>query len=412
MNQSLRLYQLNEYIRRVIALNFSESIWINCEIASYRESRGHAYMELIEKSDLDDQIIAQASAAIWRTQLQNIYKKLGHEKESVLQAGKEILIKVKVEFNEKFGLKLIVEDIDLSFTLGKLALRRQEILTELAKLNLIDKNSTLELPLVLQRIAVISSENAAGWQDFKHQLIDNVYGYKFEISLFNSAMQGQQVENEVVEKLKTIIKNKHQFDCVVIIRGGGGKVDLSDFDNLLIAKTIAETPLPVLTGIGHEIDQSITDMVAHTALKTPTAVAEFIIQHCMNFESLIIQTGRLIGDHVISNIQRNNESLEYARQSLNWSAAASLSKSENQLEIIKTQLPLVIKNHLQSRLVKLENIETLLEQLSPEAHFNRGYSIVEYKGKKISLKHKPNVGDDVQIFSIIGKMTGQITKLQ
>ena len=411
MNQSLRLYQLNEYIRRVIALNFSESIWISCEIASYRESRGHAYLELIEKSDIDDQIIAQASAAIWRTQLQNIFKKLGPEKESVLQAGKEILIKVKVEFNEKFGLKLIIEDIDLSFTLGKLALRRQEILQELNRLELLDKNSCIQLPLVLQRIAVISSENAAGWQDFKNQLNDNIFGYKFHTSLFNSAMQGQQVESEVVEKLKSIKKNKDQYDCVVIIRGGGGKVDLADFDNLLIAKTIAEMPLPVITGIGHDIDQSIADMVAHTSVKTPTAVAEFIIQRCMNFEATLIQLGKLISDHVMVNIHRTSETLEFARQSLGWLSESALTRADNTLELVKTQLPIIFKNHIKNNFINLENIENLLKQLSPEAHFKRGYSIVELNGKKLSPKNKPVVGNEVEIFSVIGKMTGNITKL-
>ncbi|MBL7831315.1 MAG: exodeoxyribonuclease VII large subunit [Saprospiraceae bacterium] len=411
MNQSLRLYQLNEYIRRVIALNFSESIWINCEIASYRESRGHAYLELIENSEFNNEIIAQASAAIWRTQLLNISKKLGSEKESVLQAGKEILIKIRVEFNEKFGLKLIVEEIDLSFTLGKLALRRQEILMELTRLQLLNKNSSLNLPIVLQKIAVISSENAAGWQDFKNQLADNIFGYHCKVTLFNSAMQGQNVENEVVEKLQSIKKSKNLFDCVVIIRGGGGKVDLSDFDNLLIAKTIAEMPIPVLTGIGHDIDQSITDMVAHTSLKTPTAVAEFIIQHNMNFESNIIQLGRLISDHVLVNIQKQKEAIDYAKLALNWAASTAVSNAHNKLDLIYKQIPIMVSSQIQLNNSKLDNISNLLEQLSPEAHFNRGYSIVEFNGLKISKKNKPKIGEEIEIFSVIGKTSANVTKL-
>lgn len=411
MNQSLRLYQLNEYIRRVIALNFSESIWINCEIASYKESRGHAYLELIEKSEHSDDIIAQASAAIWRTQLIQIGKKLGSEKESVLQAGKDILIKVKVDFSEKYGFKLIIEDIDLSFTLGKLALRRQEIMMELSKLKLIEKNQQLKLNKVLQRIAVISSENAAGWQDFFNQLKDNIYGFQYEVTLFNSAMQGQRVEAEVVDKLKLIKKSKDTFDCVVIIRGGGGKVDLSDFDNLLIAKTIAEMPIPVITGIGHDIDQSITDIVAHTSLKTPTAVAEFLIQHNAQFEAAMMQSTYQIFQQVLDRLAYEKLLLDKSTQQLNWVTASSLSKANNSIQSAKDQIPYMIANKFQQMNFQLDNIESLLNQLSPEAHFKRGYSVVEKDGKKISTKNKPKIGEEINIYSIIGKMTGKVTQI-
>lgn len=411
MNQSLRLYQLNEYIRRVIALNFSESIWINCEIASYKESRGHAYLELIEKSEHSDDIIAQASAAIWRTQLIQIGKKLGSEKESVLQAGKDILIKVKVDFSEKFGFKLIIEDIDLSFTLGKLALRRQEIMMELSSLNLLEKNQQLKLNKVLQRIAVISSENAAGWQDFYNQLKDNVYAYRYEVTLFNSAMQGQRVEADVVEKLKLIKKSKDAYDCVVIIRGGGGKVDLSDFDNLLIAKTIADMPIPVVTGIGHDIDQSITDIVAHTSLKTPTAVAEFLIQHNAQFEAAMMQSTYQIFQQVLDRLAYEKQLLDKSTQQLNWVTASSLSKSSNSLQSAKDQIPYIIANKFQQMNFQLDNIASLLNQLSPEAHFKRGYSVVEKNGKKISEKNKPKLGEEINIYSIIGKMTGKVTQI-
>ena len=340
-----------------------------------------------------------------------ISKKLGPEKESVLQPGKEILIKVKVEYNEKYGLKLIVEDIDLSFTLGKLALRRQEILNELAKQNLLGKNAEIALPYVMQRIAVISSENAAGWQDFKNQLQDNIFGYHHEVTLFHSAMQGQNVEPEVTENLKEIIKQKDKFDCVVLIRGGGGKVDLSDFDNLLIAKTIAGMPLPVFTGIGHDIDQSIADMVAHTSLKTPTAVAEYIIQHNMRYESNIIELGRSISIQIQNNLQQHTEVLDYAKQRLNWIATSAISRAESSLDLIFGQIPMVATHKLNINLTQLDHISTLLSQLSPEAHFKRGYSIVERNNARIGKKNKPKVGDEINIYSIIGKMTGNITKI-
>jgi exodeoxyribonuclease VII large subunit len=224
-------------------------------------------------------------------------------------------------------------------------------------------------------------------------------------------MQGQRVEPEVLNNLNEISKNAKSFDCVVIIRGGGGKVDLSDFDNLNIAKKIAEMKLPVITGIGHDIDQSITDLVAHTALKTPTAVAEFIIQRNLMFESSIIQLGRQISDNVLYALQKNSELLEHASQTLNWSSASAISKANNLLSLIESNLPLIINNQIQIKLNTLNNIEQLLQQLSPEAHFKRGYSIVEKNGKKLSNKNKPKIGEEVNIFSIIGKLTSKITNI-
>jgi len=409
---SLRLYQLNEYIRRVIALNFTDSIWINCEIASFRESRGHAYLELIEKSDFDDEIIAQASAVIWRTQLNNLYKKLGSDGQSVLQSGKEVLIKVKVDYNAKYGLKLIIEDIDLSFTIGKLALKRQAILEELSKLNLIDKNKSVFLPKVIQRLAVISSPTAAGWFDFQNHMVQNQYSYFFKLDFYPSAMQGNQVEIELCDQLKQIIKKSHQYDCILIIRGGGGKVDLSDFDNLKIATMIANSPLPVLTGIGHEIDESVTDIVANTSLKTPTAVADFIISYNLSFENEVMQMGWAVSEAVRRNIIIQEEKLSVSIQKLNWLSSSTLGRFKASLDSIRKDLPLFILQKIRRQGIELEGINKLLTQLSPEAHLKRGYTITLFNGKAINDTNFPTIGDEIITQTLNARLLSTIDKTE
>ena len=408
MFPSLRLYQLNEYIRRVIALNFSESIWINCEIASFKESRGHAYLELIEKSDFDDNIIAQASAVIWRTQLNIIYKKLGEDSIGVLQAGKDVLIKVKVDFNEKYGLKLIIEDIDLSFTIGKLALKRQAILEELSKLKLIDKNKGIPLPKVFQRLAVISSPNAAGWGDFQNHIMQNKYGYKFKIDLFPSAMQGNLVEQELCGQMKSITKNLKKYDCVIIIRGGGGKVDLSDFDNLNIATTIAHCPIPVFTGIGHDIDESVADIVANTSHKTPTAVADFIVSYNSDFETEVLQMGWAISEAVRRTVTDHNDKINYMEQQLSWLSKSQITRYQTILNTISLDMQRLITQKFKTLNMELDGIAKLVEQLSPEAHFKRGYTITLYNKKTISDKNYPKEGEQIITQTIAGNLISTI----
>lgn len=405
---SLRLYQLNEYIRRVIALNFSESIWINCEIASFKESRGHAYLELIEKSDFDDNIIAQASAVIWRTQLNSIYKKLGEDSLGILAAGKDVLIKVKVDYNEKYGLKLIIEDIDLSFTIGKLALKRQAILEELSKLKLIDKNKSIPLPKVFQRLAVISSSTAAGWFDFQNHIQQNKYGYTFTLDLYPSAMQGNLVEQEFCSQMKSITRNLKKYDCVIIIRGGGGKVDLSDFDNLQIASAIAHCPIPVFTGIGHEIDESVADIVANLSHKTPTAVADFIISYNLSFENEILQMGWAISEEVRRLVVNQNERVNYLAQQLNWLSVSQVTRYKTLLDTLHLDMKRMIIQKFKTLTIELDGMSNLIEQLSPESHLKRGYTITLFNNRSLSKSNFPKPGDTISTKSIAGSLLSTV----
>ena len=266
-NNQLSLFELNEYVRQVIALNFAEAIWVSAELAQVNVSKGHYWIDIIEKSELTGEIIAQSSAVLWQREYRRIKAKMPLQIEGILQQGRQVLLKVSVEFSERYGYKLIVQDIDPAFTLGKLELERQATINTLVKANLIQKNKQLPRPPVLQRIAVISSENAAGYHDFCAQIDNNPYGYAFDYQLFKAAMQGVQTEYEVLAQLARIQEKKDKFEAVIIIRGGGAKLDLAAFDSLEIAKAVANFPLPVFAGIGHEIDETVLDLVAHLSLK-------------------------------------------------------------------------------------------------------------------------------------------------
>jgi exodeoxyribonuclease VII large subunit len=287
MNETgLTLFELNNSIRNTLKISFSESQWVKAEIAQLKENySGHCYLELFEKDSLNDKIIAQAKATIWS----NTYRMLKPYFETTtgrqLTEGLKILICVKIDFHEVYGLSLNIIDIEPSYTVGDLALKKAETIKRLKSEGVFDINHEIELPSVPQRIAIISSTTAAGYKDFVTHLLQNSYLYQFNVKLFPAIMQGEKAEESIIAALEHINRFYDDFDAVVIIRGGGSQTDLSCFDNYWLASNVAQFPLPIITGIGHEQDDSVVDMVAHTRLKTPTAVAEFLINQLNNFEN-------------------------------------------------------------------------------------------------------------------------------
>jgi exodeoxyribonuclease VII large subunit len=274
MNGMMKLSELNGMVRQVLTEAFPTKLWVVAEISELKTQRsGHCYLVLIEKDTFTDKVVAQARATIWSY----IYRILKPYFETttgqVLIEGLKVLVQVTVEFHELYGYSLNIQDIDPTYTLGDLARRKTDIINKLTREGVIDMNKGLDFPLVPQRIAVISSETAAGYQDFTNHLNTNQGGYVFYTKLFSALMQGPQTEVSVIRALERIYEYEDLFDVVVIIRGGGSQFDLSCFDNYNIAFHVAQFPLPVITGIGHEKDNSVVDLVAHTRLKTPTAVA-------------------------------------------------------------------------------------------------------------------------------------------
>jgi exodeoxyribonuclease VII large subunit len=392
----LSLFEINEYIRQVIALNFTEPVWIRAEINQCSFSRGHCYLDLIEKKEEGEDIIAQASAAIWYRNLKFIEHKTGPGLSQLLQKGVQVLLKVKIDYNERYGLKFNVEDIDTSFTLGQLELKRREVLNELEKKGLIEKNKKILLPAVIQKIAVISSERAAGLQDFISHLQENAYDFAFRCELFSAAMQGKNVEREVIRACLDILKEKEPYDAVIIIRGGGSKLDLSPFDGLRLCMQLADMPFPVITGIGHDIDQSIADLVAHTSLKTPTAVANYLIDHNVGFESSLFERLRHIETFAHQIIKDQNRRIQRSAESIKYLAIQTIQNHKfklNQYRLDLNQRPLMMIKAYQ---LELDSAHKVLNLIDPYTLLQRGYSMTTKGGILIKNMQQVNAGDIIE----------------
>lgn len=288
MKERLSLSELNGEVKTVLSANFTAPVWVIGEISEINvHSNGHCYLMLIEKGEAEDRIIAQARATIWSYTFRMLRPFFETTTGQQLTEGIKVLLQVSVEFHELYGFSLNVRNIDPTYTLGDQARKRREIIKRLTDEGVLTMNKELELPLVPQKIAIISSPSAAGYEDFMEQLINNPYGFHFYTQLFPAIMQGNQSEQSIVDALDRIYPYEDFFDLVVIIRGGGSQADLSCFDNYNVAYHVTQFPLPVLTGIGHEKDDSIVDLVAHTRLKTPTAVAGFILDGVAAFAESI-----------------------------------------------------------------------------------------------------------------------------
>ena len=284
----LSLKTLNSLVKQVLADNFLEDVWVVAEIAELKvASSGHCYMELVDKQE--DRIVARSKANLWNRQYQEVQSNFISETGKTLEIGMKVLLRVAVGFHELYGMSLTVKTIDPQFTMGEMARKRKEVIDRLVKEGLMDLNKMLELALVPKRIAVISARKAAGYEDFCHQLDQNARGYIVEHSLFEATLQGDRALASLLEAIEEIRGRSADFDAVVIIRGGGASLDLRVFDQWDIAAAVARFPLPILTGIGHERDQSVVDLVAHVCLKTPTAVAAFILQQFEEFEEQLLE---------------------------------------------------------------------------------------------------------------------------
>lgn len=286
MGDPIGLLQLHKTIKTVLSEGMQTTYWVVAEISEIHENySGHCYLELIERDDKDDKLVAKGRATIWSFVFRMLKPYFETTTGTSLASGIKILVKASVEFHELYGLSLNIKDIDPTYTLGDIARKRLEIIKKLEAEGVIRMNKDLQFPFVPQRVAVISSATAAGYGDFVDQLLTNKDKYYFQVKLFQSAMQGDKAESSIIKSLEEIFEEEDSFDVVVIIRGGGSAADLSCFDSYNLAYNVAQFPIPVITGIGHERDESIVDLVAHVSVKTPTAVAEFLISKMYQAES-------------------------------------------------------------------------------------------------------------------------------
>lgn len=416
--KALSLFELNNLVREVISTAFDNEYWVEAELSELREVRGHCYMELIQKELFSNTPVAKALAKCWKNKWQTLRPKFEKVSGQYLHAGLKVMLKVYPDFHEAYGFSWIVTDINPEFTMGDMARKRLEIVKQLQAEGIFDLQKELKLPLFAQRIAVISSANAAGYGDFCHQLNDNSYGLKFYTHLFPAVMQGEEIEQSVIAALNKINQRMDDFDVVVIIRGGGATSDMSGFDTLSLSENVANFPLPVITGIGHDRDESVLDMVSHTRVKTPTAAAAFLVDHLEEVYERVLdaQTELLTSvrhrmemekaqlQHLGEKIpmlfslykERQETMLEHRFQALTTAIQTHLVQETHRLEQLKQGIKPTIEQQMMRENYHLSLLSQRVKSLDPTLLLHRGYSMTMLNGRIVKDKSLLKSGDEIE----------------
>ena len=388
------LLELNRQVREAIEDALPMEYWVEAELSECRESRGHCYMELIQKDEQTATPIAKASAKCWANKWLTIRPYFERTTGQQLHAGMKVLLQVYPQFHEAYGFSWIVTDIDPTYTLGDMARKRQEIIQKLKAEGVFDLQKELQLPVFCQHIAVISSQTAAGYGDFCKQLADNPYGFKFKTQLFPAIMQGEGVEQSIISALEQIYDMP--FDCVVIIRGGGATSDMSGFDTLALAENVANFPIPIITGIGHERDESVLDMVSHTRVKTPTAAAALLIDHLKGVLETIEGAQSVISHYAQQKLSAINYQLSTISEAIPRLFSIVKARQEAKIDALYTRLPMLIERRLTSESHRLQLIDEKLKALDPTLLLARGYSITLYNGKAVKDASQLPPGTEIE----------------
>ena len=415
---ALTLFELNALVREVIESTFTTCYWVEVELSEVREVRGHCYMELVQKDLFSPTPVARASAKCWKSRWALLRPKFEQTTGQSLHAGMKVMLKVAASFHEAYGFAWIVQDIDPTYTLGDMARKRQEIVRRLQQEGVFDLQKELTIPLFAQHIAVISSEQAAGYGDFCRQLADNELGLAFEPQLFPAVMQGDQVEPSIIAALDAINAEADRFDVVVIIRGGGATADMSGFDTLALAENVANFPLPIITGIGHERDESILDMVSHTRVKTPTAAAALLVDHLAGVWHHVDDCQRRMTTCVSRRLETAHARLERCAGRIPTLFSLVKVRQEARLECLSTQLTALIQGQLGGAAARLQQLEALVPTLAkqrmtdemhrlertqlrlravdPQLLLSRGYSITLHQGRAVHDASQLKPGDEIE----------------
>ena len=381
---TITLLELNGRVKSTLQFEMPDAYWVQAEISSISpSSQGHCYLELVQKDATGRTFLAKAKANIWRGTWIRLKPYFEAETGESLKVGMKVLLQVTVTFHEVYGYSLVAQDIDPTYTMGDMARRRKEILEQLTKDGVIGLNHELEIPALPNRIAVISSATAAGWGDFRNQLSGNIYGFRFYVKLFPALMQGDDVERSVIRALDSVAARRDDFDLVVIIRGGGAVSELSCFDSYNLAYNIANFPLPVITGIGHERDDTVADVVAHTKVKTPTAAAEFIVNKVFDTASALEELTRRMTDAVSARMSAENMRMERLSQRLPSLFALLRTRQEQYLEKLRIKMQNGVRNMLTVQSHKLEIMDKTLAAADPVIILKRGYSLTRVEGRVV-----------------------------
>ena len=378
------LSELCQNIEEVLAEEFASTYWVRAEVASL-SVRGHCYMELVEKASTKN-IAAKVRATCWQQMYGILSPYFEAETGQKLSVGMQVLLEVEVSFHAVYGLSLNIVGIDPTFTLGDMARQRQETIQRLKDDGVMDMQSSLEIPSLPRRIAVISSADAAGYGDFCHQLENNSGGFQFRTQLFAAIMQGEQSAKSIIQSLQQIADEIDKWDIVVIVRGGGASTDLRNFDDYELASHCAQFPLPIIAGIGHTRDISIVDMVVHSSVKTPTAAAEWLINAMQQRADRIAELYTRLQRVIQHTINQQHIRIEQLQQALQYAS----------------------KKHLYQLRSQLEMWQKTIELHSPERIYRMGYSLTTVDGKVVKSIHDVKAGQQLQTYTADGTITSVV----
>lgn len=408
--EALSLYELNARVRQAVESGLPETCWVQAELSEVRVNpSGHCYVEFVQKASRGNALLAKARGTIWANVYQMLRPYFEEVTGQVFAPGIKVLVCVSVSFHELYGYSLVVHDIDPAYTLGDLAQRRREILKQLEEEGVLTLNKELPMPLLPKRVAVISSSAAAGYGDFCHQLAHNPRGYCFQIELFPAVMQGDAVEETVLEALDRINARRDEFDVVVIIRGGGATSDLSGFDTYLLAASCAQFPLPVITGIGHERDDTVLDSVAHTRVKTPTAAAEYLIARMDEAAGTLYALAARMQQVVRARLAQERRSLDAFRRRIPAAAYRRLSQSRLALETLRRDMRPAAAALLTRQRHSLALMAQRIADASPEKLLARGYSLTLKDGRVVRDASALQPGDVLETRLQRGRVTSVVS---
>lgn len=433
METALTLYELNNLVSEVISSVMPDEYWVEAEISELRVVRGNCYMELVQKAEDTRTPVARASAKCWRTYWILVQSSFERVTGRQLCPGMKVMMRVHADFHEAYGFSWIVTDINPEYTLGDIARRRREIIARLKEEGVFDLQKELIIPLFAQRVAVISSDNAAGYDDFCNQLQNNEKGLAFSVKLYPAVMQGESTETSVIDALDRIYKDEDKFDVVVIIRGGGATSDLSGFDTLNLAENVANFPLPIIVGIGHNRDESVLDLVANMSVKTPTAAAAFLIDRLAAVAARVDAAATSLSKYVTNRIEQEKSRIKYLSTVLPSLYAAVKSRENMRISRMSDSLYVAVRQIVASEKARLDLMPQrlsgawrqavtgeshrlqMLEQRvaasDPKRMLARGYTLTLHDGRAVTDLSSLKKGDMLTTLFAGGEVVSEVNKI-
>lgn len=414
---AMTLSELASMVSGCLSVPALQQRWVTAEVMDLAVRGGHCYMELVDKDPESGRNLARMRAIIWANMYAYLDARFHEATGQRFASGMKVMVKVSVNFHGVFGMSLIISDINPEYTMGDLLRRRNQMIARLKEEGIYDMNRSLAWPVPALRIAIVSAKGAAGYGDFMNQLYSNGRNLRFTTRLYPAVMQGERAPESIIAALGIIATEEVLWDCVVIIRGGGSTSDLVSMDNYELAAHVAQFPLPVIVGIGHERDITILDYVANMRVKTPTAAAEWIIgravESLMHLKDLASGILRAVTDRISGNsrqlammqgqipalaenaLQRAESRLRRDAMAIGSVSSSKISRGLDRLAHISENLATGIDNTMRRRREKLDNAEAVLKALSPEAVLKRGYSITRLNGESVKSSTVLNPGDTI-----------------